>query len=277
MRLFTFGCSLTQFFYPTWADILIKHFGQGQNWGRLGAGNQYIFTRLWEADSIYKFNKDDIVIIQFTGMYRDDRFIEGHGWHLAGGIYRGQLKDEQMDLNAFEYKSQYQWADALHMTMRDCAMISSIKTMLKERGCKTIYFAFDDFIKDDKILDHTTPLSYEDTSAVINEYKDYLKMDKPAIMPWIGWNEGSTDFIRSRPLVTDFSKQIRPELHPLPFEHTYYLEENILPELGISSLNEQAIELAEYYEEKMICKEPTDLQTLGWIQQNQDKIGWSDD
>ena len=39
MRVFAFGCSLTQYFYPTWADILIHHYRQegatvGENWGR---------------------------------------------------------------------------------------------------------------------------------------------------------------------------------------------------------------------------------------------------
>jgi len=277
MRVFTFGCSLTQFFYPTWADLLIKQTGTGQNWGRLGAGNQYIFTRIWEADSIYHFNKDDVVIVQFTGMFRDDRFIEGHGWHLAGGIYRGQLHDEPLDLNAFQYKSQYQWADAIHMTMRDCAMISSIKTMLKQRGCKTIYFAFSDFIKEDKSLNYDTPLEYDDIPGILNQYKDYLKLDKPAIMPWIGWSEGDEKYIHSRPLVTDFSKQARPEMHPLPFEYAHYLEENILGELSIDTLSNEVIELAEEYQDKLITPEPTDLQTLGWIEQNTTKIGWSDD
>ena len=28
MRTFAFGCSLTQYFYPTWADILIHHYKQ---------------------------------------------------------------------------------------------------------------------------------------------------------------------------------------------------------------------------------------------------------
>ena len=49
MRIFAFGCSLTQYFYPTWADILIHHYKSegttiGENWGRSGAGNQYIST-----------------------------------------------------------------------------------------------------------------------------------------------------------------------------------------------------------------------------------------
>lgn len=34
-RLFTFGCSFTKFFWPTWADILGQEFDYYENWGRL--------------------------------------------------------------------------------------------------------------------------------------------------------------------------------------------------------------------------------------------------
>ena len=38
MRIFTFGCSFTQYHWPTWADILINenicNGGIGENWGR---------------------------------------------------------------------------------------------------------------------------------------------------------------------------------------------------------------------------------------------------
>ena len=76
MRTFAFGCSLTQYFYPTWADILIHHYKQegatvGENWGRSGAGNQYISTRLWEAHTEHKFNKDDIILLQWSSFFRE--------------------------------------------------------------------------------------------------------------------------------------------------------------------------------------------------------------
>ena len=65
MRIFAFGCSLSQYFFPTWADILIHQYKnkgyQGENWAKSGAGNQYINTRLWEANTVHKFNKEDII------------------------------------------------------------------------------------------------------------------------------------------------------------------------------------------------------------------------
>ena len=45
-RLFTFGCSMTKYYYPTWADILGKHWEYFENWAEPGGGNQFIFNSL---------------------------------------------------------------------------------------------------------------------------------------------------------------------------------------------------------------------------------------
>jgi len=268
MRLFTFGCSITQFFYPTWADLLIEHFGYGENWGRTGAGNQYIFTRIWEADRLNHFNENDIVIVQWSSMFRDDRYIEGHGWHLAGNIFHGQLIDEPLELNNFRYKSQYQWADQTHMVMRDCAMIASIRTMLEQRGCKTVFFNFADVNTEHKKI-----------NEILNYYKEYLETDAPGIMDWNGYN--NKDYVNSRPMIlndpSDNISNIRPEMHPLPFEHADYLEKFILPKLDESQLLSSAVKLAEEYQTKLTECQPAVLSALGWTEQNTEKLGWSDD
>lgn len=290
MRLFTFGCSITQFFYPTWADLLIWHFGDkmelSENWGKSGAGNQYIFTRIWEADSIYNFNKDDIVIVQWSAMFRDDRFILNHGWHVAGNLYHGQLKHEPLELNNYKYSSQYQWADPIHCVMRDCAMIASIKTMLKERGCKAIYFNFGDFYdtksNKDSALNFKDSLTEKSVNSILNQYQNFIETDLPPIMEWNGYsNENIKDYMESRPLtlanVGDDLSEARPEMHPLPFEYALYLEEFILPLLGETSLNDNAVKLAEHYQEKLLTQRLPVLSKLGWVEQNTEKVGWSDD
>ena len=43
-RLFTFGCSLTRYHYPTWANIGGKNFTEFQNWGAPGGGNNFILN-----------------------------------------------------------------------------------------------------------------------------------------------------------------------------------------------------------------------------------------
>ena len=45
-RIFTFGCSFTNYLWSTWANILGYEFREAEfyNFGKSGAGNQYIFN-----------------------------------------------------------------------------------------------------------------------------------------------------------------------------------------------------------------------------------------
>jgi hypothetical protein len=60
-RLFTFGCSFTQYIWPTWADILAREFEYYENWGSSGAGNQYIFHSLVECYQRNLLNSNDTI------------------------------------------------------------------------------------------------------------------------------------------------------------------------------------------------------------------------
>ena len=37
--------------------------------------------RLWEANTIHKFNKDDVILLQWSSMFREDRYL----WDKVGG------------------------------------------------------------------------------------------------------------------------------------------------------------------------------------------------
>jgi hypothetical protein len=81
-RLFTFGCSFTYYHYPTWADIVAKNFGDYQNWGEPGAGNNFIMNSLVECHSRNKLTSDDTVIILWSGLSRLDYYQLNHWGHL---------------------------------------------------------------------------------------------------------------------------------------------------------------------------------------------------
>lgn len=83
-RLFTFGCSLTHYIWPTWADLLSFNYDQYQNWGLCGAGNRFIFERIIEANVRYNFTKDDTIIIMWTSHQRHD-YYKGK-WSEKGNI-----------------------------------------------------------------------------------------------------------------------------------------------------------------------------------------------
>ena len=83
-RIFCFGCSFTKYDWATWADILKLHFEnkgtEVHNYGRRGAGNYYIFNAIVEASLEYNFTKDDLILIQWSGVLREDRFKDGKWW-----------------------------------------------------------------------------------------------------------------------------------------------------------------------------------------------------
>ena len=85
-RLFTFGCSMTKYHYPTWADILGKHWEYFENWGAPGAGNQFIFNSIIECDQHNRFNESDTVLILWSSMARYDFYQFGHWSHVGNAF-----------------------------------------------------------------------------------------------------------------------------------------------------------------------------------------------
>lgn len=81
-RLFTFGCSYTRYFYPTWADILGQQWEYSENWGKPGAGNHYIFNSIIECLNRNEFTKNDTIMILWTSISRTDYYQKGHWYSL---------------------------------------------------------------------------------------------------------------------------------------------------------------------------------------------------
>jgi hypothetical protein len=73
-RLFTFGCSITQYDWPTWADIAGTKWKKFENWGEAGAGNSFIFNSIIECDLQHHFDAQDTVAIMWTAPARHDNF-----------------------------------------------------------------------------------------------------------------------------------------------------------------------------------------------------------
>lgn len=85
-RLFTFGCSFTQYMWPTWATIVAYDMGiESYNYGLPGLGNVGIHHRIVEADLKHNFTKDDQIMIFWTSWCREDR-VKKHHWNPAGSV-----------------------------------------------------------------------------------------------------------------------------------------------------------------------------------------------
>lgn len=76
-RLFTFGCSFTDYHWITWADIVAAYLDiESYNFGMPGANNMGIAWTILQADRQYKFTSEDCIIVEWTTLGRDYILVE---------------------------------------------------------------------------------------------------------------------------------------------------------------------------------------------------------
>lgn len=256
-RLFTFGCSYTSWSWPTWADMLVYEYKQrgleGYNFGRCGAGNQYIFIKLLEADRKYKFTEEDTVIVEWTSMQREDRFAVGR-WHTPGSIYSQNI-----------YTSEFmdKWADPVHYVFRDCALISSVKKMLTLSKVNYVDFTMSTF----KYLDSSNyNLQFEDVNEVLEFYGESIETTLPSMLEYLDLHKRSEEDKNRRPLSywPGNKETLGREWHPTPVEHFKYLSEVLLPHLQ-ETLSESTLGFVEHWDKSITkLKQPINLEETGW-------------
>lgn len=208
MRLFTFGCSFTQYKWPTWADILGKEFEFFENWGAAGAGNVYISNTVVQANIKHSFTKDDTVIIMWTNMMREDRYLHS-GWVGPGNIYTQETYDDDFVKKYVTIRGCY---------VRDMAQIYLIEQLLEKIGCKYHFLSMVDV---NNPMQYTTNEQYDEIDDILIFYKSTIDKFKPSVhktMYKYNWKSLSG---------------IKNDTHPLPFYHFLYLRK-VLPEYHIS-------------------------------------------
>jgi hypothetical protein len=125
-RFFAFGCSFTNYYWPTWADIIGQDIPVYENWAERGAGNYFIFNSVMEAHARYQFNKDDLIIIMWSTIAREDRYSNGHWLH--------DTTMTQAKTYGTDWFNKY-GTDIRSFLIRDLAYIKSIHTVLESCQC----------------------------------------------------------------------------------------------------------------------------------------------
>ena len=87
-RVFAFGCSFTNYYWPTWADIMAQEMPNAEyyNLGRSGAGNLFITSRISEAHTKMKFTDTDLIMVMWAPLCREDRYFHNN-WFCPGNVY----------------------------------------------------------------------------------------------------------------------------------------------------------------------------------------------
>lgn len=209
-RFFAFGCSFTKYTSPTWADLIASLYPTYFNYGQPGAGNMYIFNAIMEADQRHRFNKDDLVIVQWSCPSREDRYLNKN-WITPGSIVNHYPED--YILNYFDFRG---------FLMRDLAAIKATKCFLENAGCEYRFISMVPLDSNNE-YEHISDANVAD---VCEHYLDIIKLIKSSYIEVLG----KYGQIRPRILhgieITDN--------HPLPSEHYKYLQ-TVLPEFLIDN------------------------------------------
>lgn len=165
-RVFMFGCSFTNYTWPTWANIL--HYMmpdvEGYNFGQSGGGNLFIAERIIAANQLYRFTDKDLILVMWSTFSREDRYIENR-WETPGNIWTQGFYDSNF-IKKYACVKGY--------IVRDLALITMTKHSLSYLPCDTIMLKSVDPEYDKRYYDGDE--SYED---VIDLYRDVI-YDMPA-------------------------------------------------------------------------------------------------
>jgi len=226
-RLFTFGCSFTNYMWTTWADILGYELDcEYYNYGQSGAGNQYIFNSIMQTDCLHNFNDDDLVIVEWTSATRNDLF-KNNKWSTPGNVYN----QEDYDKNS---------VDVNYYSLRDFA---SIKATMHFLETKTQYHflsmvdlntTFNQFTKSFFRTDKTF-------TKIKNLYSDVLDNINPSFYDVLWQNKIQNKRIKNEKVYQCHFW----DLHPDPIEHLEYLQHIFDYEFSDRTVN-KIIELNTY-------------------------------
>lgn len=147
MRRFTFGCSFTQYNWPTWADLYGLEGIPSFNWGCAGLGNRAIAERVAECNVKSKFTPDDTVIVQWSSHFRHDwmhtrsPIDDVSLWRTSGSIFspkNQQIFDRNWLLRFWDEKAYY-----IH-TLNSIALVQGL---LEASGCTWYMTSLNDLTK----------------------------------------------------------------------------------------------------------------------------------
>lgn len=210
-RFFAFGCSFTDYFWPTWADIIGREFPNCYyNYGSTGSCNGYIFKSLIEANQKHLFTSNDLIIICWTEILRDegwrpDTKLQGCGSILHNHQYTTYTED---DLNKIDY------CDFLK---RDLEYISSSLLIAKGLNFDLKMFSINNIKDTNHYLNKTDPKIF------LNFYKEAVESLGPSY-------EETVDWFNQKGILIDNDYDI----HPSPKMHLDHLM-NLFPNLSLST------------------------------------------
>jgi len=225
-RFFAFGCSMTSYAWATWADIIAQEISEHYNFGQSGAGNLFIACQVTEANIRFNFNKDDLIMIMWSGVSREDRYVKSN-WITPGNIFTQNIYNDD-----FVKK----FSDPVGYLLRDLNLITLTISLLDNIGV------------DYQMLNMAPFDHLQSPNPMHCDFKKILDFFKPTtkkIMPDILTTELKGSWPQ-HPITSKDGKRTA-DYHPNPLQHFQYLKK-IFPEIVWS---EKTLEFVKQEQKKM--------------------------
>lgn len=246
-RLFTFGCSFTEYGWPSWADLLSTNYDHFENWGLRGLGNRAIAERVAECHVKNKFTKNDTVIVQWSSHLRHDwfnmhRFPEGRspGWKTAGSIFS--------PMNSMVFTKE--WVETFFhecaYVMHTLNSIKLVQDLLKSSSCTWYMTSIGDLRNLGTDIQMGKQFG-ESISGNESTSEFTLLQRYPEFLPYIEdlWNNNPDCWLEPLHLFAnkypennwvflDENNKSWPETHPSVTQYSMWIKENLKEKLSIS-------------------------------------------
>ena len=218
-RLFSTGCSFTDFVWPTYIDFLSSDFKETISCGRPGVGNEYIFHSAMQMLQEYKPTSKDLVIVQWTGVTRVDYIFNGNKEYTSVG----QLGNQEH----FDDEWVHTYFNLVQHSFNLYNYILGIYYTAKNLGTNIVFLNMFDPWVDDM---YGEPYSIH---HIFKKYEDYIKTYYPfeklktlcnnlnflQSLEEFTWSkkESATHYIWYKD-----KKQFKKDNHPSPLVHHNY-------------------------------------------------------
>lgn len=225
-RVFAFGCSFTQFMWPTWADIISHEFKNAEyyNFGLPGIGNLAIAARVSEAQVRYNFTEHDLVMILWSTFLREDRWLRGT-WVRTGNVFNpAGFYDDNFIKN---------YTDICGYLIRDGAIISLTEQMLKTSPCHSFMMKsvpLDYLEKNDLDV-----FEQEKLQQIYDLYNKIFERMPISLYEFLKKKYNILEWPQSIEYYWDDLKRMHRDSHPLPIDACEYIHNHVL-ELSPSTL-----------------------------------------
>ncbi len=229
-NLYTFGCSFTNFCYPTYADYLAPYYKTHYNLGFPGSGNKAIFHKI--SYLIHKgiISEGDTVTIQWSALAREDKLLNDGEWVGGGLITNTPIFNENYVNEFFSVKQK---------AYELLSFISTILPTIRSKNIKVKWFYmlepwFSDMLGEPGAVPDILVDQYVETfkSGIIDEIKSLCDSDFIGSIESFSIDNGYLNFRNKPTFYFENENKIHQDDHPPQYIH-YLFSKYLLKNLNI--------------------------------------------